>query len=345
MATDRSTASWGDTAINAFVNLTPSAPWAIRVAEQWKGLPFGKYLQQGPRRRARALTGPIDPSQESLWSRWQLFGGAEAEVVAYEQAGSAFISKLPLDVRMLVYEMLLSGSIFHIESATPQSRIYHVVCKRPEEINAVNHQCHDLTKRPSSAPREEYREASGLLALLATCRRVYSESIHLLYSTNTFQFTSNHAAFRFLKVLIPSHRVRSVRHFRMIMRLPHHPHMNSRSKRDWNQLWYFFATEMTGLQSLYLRFLVLHDTQEAIRHSTDMEGAEWVNPMVSAAVAMRRERGCRVEIVTGSGEAQDLGTIFTGAMRSGEGSGQDEALQNACVEVHRRIQDSFGGRG
>ena len=246
---------------------------------------------------------------------------------------------------MIIYDMFLGGNLFHIESATPQSRIYHLVCSRPAAISEPNHQCHELTgKRPSSAPRDDYEQASGLLPLLVTCRRMYSECVRTLYNANTFQFTSNHAAFRFLKVMIPPQRLQSIRHFRMIMRLPHHPHANSRSKRDWNALWDFFGAEMTGLQSLYLKLLMLHDTQEQIRMTNDAEGAEWVKPMMLMAIMANRTRGCIVEIATG-GEVQNLGVVFKRTAASGVALGQDTNLQRSCVQVHERMRISLGGAG
>ncbi|KAK0269971.1 hypothetical protein LTR35_014437 [Friedmanniomyces endolithicus] len=336
---------WGDSAINAFVNLTPSSPWAVKVAEQWKGLPFGKYLHQSPPRRQRTLTGPVDPSQHSLWHRLQIFSNVSTSQHTLEQTHSPFFSRLPLDIRIIIYELVLGGMVFHIESATPQSRIYHLICNRPLAIDEPNHQCHELTtQRPSSAPRDDYQEASGLLPLLVTCRRAYSECVGTLYSANTFQFTSNHAAFRLLKVMVPPQRLRSLRHFRMVMRLPHHPHMNSRSKRDWAALWEFFAGEMVGLQSLYLKLLMLHDTQEQVRRTEDAEGAEWIWPMVGMAAAVSRTRGCRVEVMTG-GEVQDLGRMLKETASADVAVNDAALVRSVCVQVHRRMRISLGGGG
>jgi hypothetical protein len=332
---------WGDSAINAFVNLTPSSPWATRVAEQWKGLPFGKYLQRAPSRRQRRLTGTFDPMQESLWNRLHLFSSSEAEHESYEQLGSTFLARLPLDVRMIIYEMVIGGMILHIESGTPVSRIYHVICNRPKTIDQPNHQCDEMSMtRPSSAPREDYAEASGLLPLLVTCRKVYSECIHTLYSMNKFLFTSNHAAFRFLKVMIPSHRVQSIRHFRMTMRIPHHPYMNTRSKRDWLALWEFFANDMSGLRTLYLKFLMLHDTQQQISESKDGLGAEWTQPMMLMAAETNRMRGCTVELVTGN-QHHDLNAIYRDAVTNMADEDHGNSMDIACDDLQKRIRLSL----
>ncbi|KAK4554760.1 hypothetical protein LTR86_008262 [Recurvomyces mirabilis] len=336
---------WGDSAINAFVNLTPSSPWAMRVAEQWKGLPFGKYLQQPAPTRKRALTGPYEPTDGSLWQRLNLFSMTEAERRPYDQPWSLFLSRLPLDVRIIIYEMVLGNMHFHVESGTPQSRIFHIVCTQPETIGEPSHSCHHLNiHRPSSAPRDEYREASGLLPLLVTCRKVYSECIHILYSTNSFQFTSNHAAFRFLKTMIPSHRVQSIRHFRMTMRIPHHPHMNTRSKRDWAALWDFFENDMTGLQTLNLKLLLLHDTQQQIIKADDHVGSGWVEPMVLMAASTNRRRDCRFLVITG-GQTQDLSHVSVAGESGSSICDDQEALNSACATLHSRIRLSLGEQG
>ncbi|KAK0930914.1 hypothetical protein LTR29_016599 [Friedmanniomyces endolithicus] len=219
--------SWGDSGIRALCQSPPSLPW-IR---------YGSGFSSPP---VRAVSSVYTSGQTAL---------------SLEAAARRTI---------IIYEMVHGGMVLYIGSGTPQVRIYHLVCTRPDKISESDHQFHEITKRPSSAPREDYLEAGVLLPLLITCRKIYSETIHTLYSSNTFQFTSNHGAFRSMKVMIPHHRIQSIRHFRMTMRVPHHPHMNTRSRRDWSALWDFFVNEMTGLQNLYLKFLMLYDTQEGI---------------------------------------------------------------------------------
>lgn len=336
--------SWGDSAITAWVNLNPSTPWANKLAERVKGLPFGSYLHTTPARR-RALTGPVDPEQASLWQMFQLFSAVGAEQSTSDQTGCGLLSKLPLDVRMIIYDMVLGGMVFHLDAQNPRSRILLHICNRPEAINEPNHQCHELSiKRPTSAPREEYRQATGLLPLLVTCRQVYSECIQTLYSANTFEFTKNSAAFRFLKVMVPPQRLHSIRHFRMRMQLPHHPSINSRSRRDWNDLFTFFTHEMSGLLSLRLAIQLLQPAQAHILETTDIEGAEWIAPMVRMAVDANRRRGCRVEIVTG-GVTHDLNAMFKDALRGDALEGPDKAFDTTCTKVHERIRRSLGGQG
>jgi len=331
--------------MNAFVQLSPSPAWANKIVGPYKGLPFHDYLHASPPRRQRTLTGPVDPAQGSLWHRFQVFAAVEPEQQFSEQAQSRLLSQLPLDIRMIIYEMVLGGMIFHLNAQDRRSRILHHVCAHPETINDPTHQCHELsTKRPSSNPREEYREATGLLPLLVTCRLVYSEAIETLYRANTFEFTQNFAAFRFLRLLIPPQRLHDISHFRMRMRVPHHPTINSRSRRDWTDLFSFFSTEMNGLQSL---FLVLDPNQPMKAHileTADHEGVEWVKPMVLMAVDANRKRACKVEIVT-EGVIHVLNKIFKETASENTTASYDHILEMACTTVHKRIRLSLSAHG
>ncbi|KAF2765853.1 hypothetical protein EJ03DRAFT_195451 [Teratosphaeria nubilosa] len=338
--------SWGDSAMKAFVQLSPSPSWANKVVAPYKGLPFHDYIHAPPPRRPRRLTGPIDPSEGSLWHRFQIFSAVEPEQQFHEQAQASFLARLPLDVRMIIYDLVLGGMVFHLHAPDRKSRVVHTICTKPATIGQANHQCHDTPSGRSSSNsyEETIHDRKLLLSLLLTCRRVYSEVIETLYSANTFDFTQNFAAFRFLKLTTPTQRLRSIRHFRMRMRIPHHPCLNHRSKRDWNDLFGFFAGDLSGLQSL---LLVLDPNQPMINEiimSTDEQGAEWVKPMLLMAVAASSRRHCRVEIVT-QGTVTDLNKIMLHMVQRHPDVEQDEVFDLASAAVHARIRRSLQGQG
>lgn len=338
------TGSLGDSAIKAWVNLNPSTPWANKLAERVKGLPFGQYLHTAPARR-RALTGPIDPEQLSLWQMFNIFSLSEPDPQTNPQTDSLFLSKLPLDIRMIIYEMVLGDMTFHLDAANPRGRILLQICQQPDVINDPNHQCHDLSAvRPSSAPREEHREATGLLPLLVTCRRIYTESIKTLYSANTFEFTKHSAAFRFLKMMIPPQRLHDIRHFRLRMQLPHHPTINSRSRRDWNDLFNFFSQEMSGLLSLRLAVQMLQPAQARVLATNDEDGVEWVKPLMAMASDAYRRRGCKVELVTG-GIAHDINKTWKDTTASHPTESPETVLELSSITVHEKIRLSLRSHG
>lgn len=335
---------WGDLALRTWVNINPSTQWANRQIEPYRGLPFGTYLHSMRPRRQRTLTGPLDPSQESLWHRVQVLSSLESEQQTDGQLDCAFLTKLPYDIRLIIYEMVLGGNTLHLEAANPKSRILHSICKHPAQIDnaSVHIDCStQSTVRPSSAPREDYEQATGFLPLLVTCRRIYSEAVGTLYNANTFEFTQNFAAFTFLKLMLPQQRLQSIRHLRLHLRIPRHPTLNSRASRDWQDLWAFFGGEMAGLQSLYLQLQMLQPMEAHIEATSD-DGAEtWIRPMVLMAVDARQKRGCRVELGTRRAR-HEPSELFLQTTRDNPDASTEEVLSMTCTALHERIRLSLG---
>lgn len=253
---------------------------------------------------------------------------------------------LPLDIRIMIYDLVLGGMTFHVTTNESKSRILSHLCKRPQYIGDDNHQeCYAVTdRRPSSAPRDDYPEATGLLPLLVTCRRIYSEAIETLYSANTFEFWENRVAFRFLKMMVPHQRLRCIRRFRWDMQIPHHPNMNVRSRRDWSDLFTFFANETCGLQHLYLKLKNYHPMDAVIRETPDHEAFEWIQPIIVMAVDAHRRRGCKVEIVT-NGVVHEPDSIFKAIASANTRQSYGAILNMACAEMHRRIRQSLDAPG
>lgn len=334
---------WGDLALRTWVNMNPSTQWANRQIEPYRGLPFGIYLHSARPRRQRTLTGPLDPSQESLWHRVQVLSTLEPEQRTEEQLDCGFLSKLPYDVRLIIYEMVLGRKVLHLQAQNQKSRILHYVCKHPERIDEhrIHQDCSEYSiKRPSSAPREEYPQASGLLPLLVTCRKVYSEAIDVLYSANTFEFNQIFAAFTFLRYMVPPQRLPSLRHFRLHLRIPRHPMLNTRATRDWQDLWTFFSNETSGLQSLYLHLLMLQPMEAHIETTPDDEAEEWIRPMVLMAVGAHHRRGCLVEIGTRDARHEPA-KIFLDITKDHPTASSEEVLRLTCAAFHERIRLSL----
>lgn len=336
--------SWGEFALRTWVNINPSTQWANRQVEPFRGLPFGTFLHTARPRRQRRLTGPLDATQHSLWHRLQILSSLEPEQQTSHQSQSAFLTKLPYDVRLMIYEMVIGGNVLHLEAQNQKARILHNICKHPDEINNVGmHQhCSNLsTVSPSAAPREDYPHATGLLPLLVTCRRVYSEAIDTLYNANTFQFTQNFAAFTFLKFMLPEQRMASFRHFRLHLRVPRHPALNNRALRDWQDLWAFFRDEMTGLLSLYLQIQMLQPMEEQIQSTSDNDAAGWIAPMVIMSMDAYQKRGCRV-IVQIRDQRHEPAAMFLDITRSNTGASMEQVLRLTCAALHERIRISLG---
>lgn len=335
---------WGDLALRTWVNINPSTEWANRQVEPYRGLPFGTYLHSPPPRRQRRLTGPLNPAQETIWHKVQVLSSLEPEQSTDDQRACGLISKLPYDIRLVIYEMVLGGNMLHLEAQSQKSRLMYHVCKHPDQVDdqRSHTDCNELSAvRPSSAPREESLEATGLLPLLVTCRRIYSEAISVLYNANTFEFTQNFAAFTFLKYMIPQQRLSCFRHFRLHLRLPRHPMLNGRATRDWHDLWSFFGDEMCGLQSLYLELLMLQPMEAHIESTKDDEAEVWIRPMVLMAVGAYQRRGCKVTIKT-RGVRHEPARMFMETTRDNPKASSEQVLTLTCAAMHERIRLSLG---
>jgi hypothetical protein len=152
---------WGDLALKVLINVSPSVQWANKVAEPWLGLPYGVYLHGGRPRRSRTLTMATSPPEDSLWHRLQVLATLSSDQRCDAQPDSGFLSRLPLDVRMIIYDLVLGGSTIHVSAGDNHSRIYHFICKVPDRItqSQSHDRCHQLTtQRPSSNPREQYTQ-------------------------------------------------------------------------------------------------------------------------------------------------------------------------------------------
>lgn len=336
--------------MSSMVDLTSIKDLAYNFfdSSQNKGLPFGTYLHSNPPRRQRALTGPLDPTHESFWHKIQVLSSVEPEQRTYLQEQCGFLWRLPLDIRLMIYEMVLGGNYFHVTTNESKSRILSHACKRNTASAEGDHQaCFSVSsteRRPSSAPREDCPFATGFLPLLATCRRIYSEAIDILYSANTFEFWENRVALRFLKQTLPTQRLRSIRRFRWDMQIPHHPDINARSRRDWSDLFAFFANETSGLKHLYLKLKKNHPTEAVIAQTRDEDASGWIRPIVLMAVEANRKRGCRVEIAT-NGVVHEPEAIFRSLAAANPSIAFEKLVELACIEMHRRVRVSLAGNG
>lgn len=315
-----------------------------------KGLPFGALLHVTPPRRPRALTGPLGKKAQppGFWQKMTGFSNADIEQYTASQKQCALLTVLPLDIRMMIYDLVLGGMYFHIGTSHIDSsgRMLCFICQRPRGTADDDHQecLAPSGHRPSSAPREDYAQATGLLPLLVTCRQVYSEAIETLYSSNTFEFWQNQVAFRFLKVMIPPQRLRCIRRFRWAMQFPHHPYINARSQRDWSDLFSFFANETYGLQHLHLKLKRNHPVEAIIRETPDERGVGWMKPIVLMAIDAHRKRGCLVEIVT-NGIVHDPVSIYHYVLEAHSNEAYNSVLDLCCAEMHKRIRLSLGDIG
>ncbi|KAF3387635.1 hypothetical protein F1880_000603 [Penicillium rolfsii] len=154
------------------------------------------------------------------------------------QPQCALLTRLSPELRLIIWEMVLGGHRLHIIQRSGQ-RLGHVICPLcpggegraenrssssfgprprtdfPRKINVARDQrdtiCEICQGVGIAQPVKEGdswgsgcagRTGNGLLALALTCRQISIESIHLLYTKNTFEF-SNPWSLPYLQPTIP----------------------------------------------------------------------------------------------------------------------------------------------
>ncbi|CZR63881.1 uncharacterized protein PAC_13778 [Phialocephala subalpina] len=125
-----------------------------------------------------------------------------------DEQSQCHLFKLPLEIRNQIWEELITGYTIHIFFVENYLPMGHSRCK-PEGGRSCACQLEAKQWRayqPRSLKQKGAVDAWGqceLLALPKTCRRIYSETIELLYHSNTFDFNSIVEVFRFSLTVLP----------------------------------------------------------------------------------------------------------------------------------------------
>ena len=332
-----------------------------------------KKKKKRPRARGRALTLPLPGSSSegshasstsSWW--WRIVGQQQQQpaTTTTDQSGSLLLTRLPQDVRVGIFELVLGGKGFHLSCGSTNGR---TDCFGLCDAQALMLDDAGGEGRGSHGSCHVKRK-ENLLQLLLTCRQVYSEAVYVLYAANAFQFTQEFCLVKFVNAL-PAHRLREMRRLRHYLRLYRSPAMNKRTMADWEEIWAFFGSRFEGLT--VLRVDIGMDFAQARRICDEGEDErEWLIPVVRSVGRTEREdrdgdgEGGRCEGGVGS-QVHGIGeqrTLLVGVPGDGGGRSSvvnvNEAWQLAkerlkpgysdveleravCGDVHRRIQDSI----
>ncbi|KAI4101774.1 MAG: hypothetical protein LQ345_007399 [Seirophora villosa] len=173
------------------------------------------------------------------------------------QAQSAFLTRLPLEVRQEIYAYVIGGSLAHI--VRKGRKLAHVRCKHSQGEDllrwcrtAAIGTCHDNASMLAST-------SNGNIALLRSCSQIYNEAIGLLYASNTFDFDHQDLFLFFSRSILPP-RLAAIRrlHLNLDLRMcikrsfiwadaaPH----------GWSLMWDVIGRDMPGLKHLILRLSV-----------------------------------------------------------------------------------------
>lgn len=216
-----------------------------------------------PARRKRALTNPLPPL-ETIRSMSHSIRRSRQRTDA--QDGSLLLRKLPLELRQIIWEMVLvDGNRTLVHIMRKNGRLGHWRCRIQDGENMCDLQgrrcvegwlAYKAKMRCDKAERFELVTDGGLLPLLLTCRTVYSEAISILYAKHIFHFYDPGDIRYFARTILPQ-RVDSVhsiimdweRTFSIFNKDNTIPKHNDEELKAWREIWEIIA-KMQGLMEL-----------------------------------------------------------------------------------------------
>ncbi|KAL3419896.1 hypothetical protein PVAG01_08395 [Phlyctema vagabunda] len=133
-------------------------------------------------------------------------GVLKGKTTALQDASLLF--RLPPEIRKMVYEEVLAGYVFHVYFQDAYRRLRAERCKSVEpsfwkEVSpniCKGMVCRNQLRVPGAPDRWG---GVALLPLLMSCRRVYSETIEMLYNHNAFEFDSLQTLLQFSMTILP----------------------------------------------------------------------------------------------------------------------------------------------
>ncbi|KAF1957031.1 hypothetical protein CC80DRAFT_504127 [Byssothecium circinans] len=120
-----------------------------------------------------------------------------------DQLGTCQLWKLPFEVRQQVWKYAVGGN--HIHIMRRKGRLGNVYCSADDPTDPIRRDLCLSTRDengcyiPTAWPRDTYP-----LALLSICRQIYTETVGLLYTHNTFAFDEPDTVQLFYQTVLPS---------------------------------------------------------------------------------------------------------------------------------------------
>lgn len=187
------------------------------------------------------------------------------------QSESMFLSKLPAEIRLMIYNYVFGDGVIHLVQL--KGRIRHVKHDPSSTpcctVSAARWRMQDDGDQHSQTLLypHTHRELPGSLSnsslsLLRTCRAIYAEAADIPYSNLTFDVDDLHTLIAFTSSVSP-HLVRSIRRL-TVQWTPIWQPMTSKAQSGfslfsythsdelWTLFWEHVATRLDGLQDLRL---------------------------------------------------------------------------------------------
>lgn len=172
------------------------------------------------------------------------------------QLHSRLFNTLPPEIRLRIFELAVAGRILHVTRMP--TRLCHVTCPQPWGGSPQLYSCWSTEGQESGFHHEvvcidRFRDRDDLLDLAKTCRRMYYDTINLLYTRNLFDVSSP-KIMTFLQQTVLPHRFNTIRSLQLSYRLQTTwwTDATSRDRRDWEEALLIVAG-MEGLNFLRMQ--------------------------------------------------------------------------------------------
>ncbi|KAF4630280.1 hypothetical protein G7Y89_g7855 [Cudoniella acicularis] len=148
--------------------------------------------------------------------------------ITNNQDDCLLLTKLPLEIRQQIYREAIGGYVFHIYFVDAYRRMANTRCKHSDPKICGKKECRSLFKQKGA--RDPWG-ASDLMALLKSCRIIYSEAIEILYKSNVFEFNNIEDVLRLSMTILPE-RMKLITANNVLWKI-HNFHLTYQSSTPW----------------------------------------------------------------------------------------------------------------
>ena len=209
-----------------------------------------------PRRRQSLSIGSSSPSNKKH----------KIKIPPNPQLDCALLSRLPLELRLEIYGYVFGGTVIHLIQIP--RRIAHTRCRLPGPADPIR-DCRPAIRVPLHPLLGTVATAN--VALLKTCRQVYTEAARVLYTANTFDVNQLSTFVGFSRSIIPSQlaAITSL-HLSWLKVEMGFASIDPDGFDQWCHCWSIIASDMPGLR--YLKLCMGSDTVLSMQQ-------KWVAPL------------------------------------------------------------------
>ena len=273
-----------------------------------------------PQKRKRRLSDVKPPAPST--SSFLKLKDPRAQPAIPSTPPCTFLTKLPLEIRLHIYEYVLGGNLLHLVQLP--RRVAHGRCRCEKPSDPLRN-CRPALRTPLNPWLG--RVSNGNVALLMTCRQIYRESIEVLYARNAFDVNDLTTFVFFARSILPQ-RLASITTLHILWDLTsnalrRYEHVNNH--QVWKTFWRVVADEMHGLRELVLHLKRGNQGVKISRYEP------WVRPLCY----VRGLRSVRIELEPQEkedAEAKKLVKYLETALREGAGAFSEK---DGGVEVSR----------